>query len=156
MRQMGSPSTSTRIMDSFGSSLVAATRSRTTLVNPGGQFLLDRLSNLGDRKPIEDLPKKPLDQHPLGDGMRDAPALQVEEVLRVHRTDGRAVTATQDVVVQDLEDGPRGCLRLLREEQVTGGLVGGTAARLRLDAHLPDVPVFGPFTQPPLTHPVPR
>src|SRR3989442_14049085 len=124
MRQMGSPSTSTRIMDSFASSLVEATRSRVTLFNPGGQFLLDRLSNLGDREPIEDFAKEPLDQHPLGDGMRDAPTLEIEEVLRVNRTHRRAMAAAQDVVVQDLEDGLRGCLRLLREQQVAVGLVG--------------------------------
>src|SRR5438309_12122851 len=123
MRQMGSPSTSTRIIDSFGSSPVEATRCRVTLVNPGGQFLLDRLTNLGDRKPIENLAKEPLDQHPLGDRMRDAPALEIEEVLRVDRTHGRAMAAAQDVVVQDLENRFRGGLCLLGEQQVAIGLV---------------------------------
>src|SRR6202022_1490387 len=104
MRQIGSPSTSTRIIDSFGSSPVEATRCRA-LFNPGGQFLLDRLANLGDREPVEDLAKKPLDQHPLGDGMRDAPTLEIEEVLRVDWTHGRAMAAAQDVVVEDFENG---------------------------------------------------
>src|SRR4029077_18177010 len=99
---MGVPSTSTRFIDSFGNSLVAATRSRVTLLNPRGQFLLDRLANLGDRKPVEDFAQEPLDQHPLGDRSRDAPADEIKEVLRVHRADGRAVTAAQDVVVEDL------------------------------------------------------
>src|SRR5438477_182529 len=89
-RQVAScPSTSTRFIDSFGSSLVEATRCWVTLLNPGGQFLIDRLSDLGDRNPVEDLPEKALDQHPLGHGMRDAPALEIEEVLGIHRTDRR-------------------------------------------------------------------
>src|SRR5712692_5359299 len=118
MRQIASPSTSTRIIDSFGSSLVEATRCGATLFNPGGQFLLNRLANLGDREPVEDLAKKPLDQHALGDGMRDAPTLEIEEVLRVDRTHCRAMAAAQDVVVEDLENGLRGGLRLLRKQQV--------------------------------------
>src|SRR2546421_2121801 len=124
IRQIGSPSTSTRFIDSFGSSLVEATRCWVTLLNPRGQFLIDRLSNLGDRNPVQDLPEKPLDQHPLGHGMRDAPALEIEEVLGIHRTDGRAVTAAQDVVVEDLQDRLRSCLRLLRQQKVAICLVG--------------------------------
>src|SRR5229473_492080 len=157
MRQIGSPSTSTRIIDSFGSSLVEATRSRVTLhagnpatltsVNPGGQFLLDRLSDLGNGESVEDLATEPLDQHALGDGMRNAATLEIEEVLRVNRAHRRTVAAAQDVVVQDLEDRLRGCLRLLREEQVAVGLVRGTATRLRLDPNHPDVNALGPIAQ---------
>src|SRR6202022_1028066 len=115
MRQIGSPSTSTRIIDSFGSSLLEATRCRATLFNPAGQFLLDRFSNLGDREPIEDLAKEALHQHPLGDGMRDAPTLEIEEVLRVNRTHRRTMAAAQNVVVQDLENRLLGGLRLVRQ-----------------------------------------
>src|SRR5438445_13131262 len=101
---MAVPSTSTRCIDSFGNSLVAATRSRVTLLNPGGQFLLDRFTNLGDRKPVEDLTQEPLDQHPLCDRSRDATTDEVEEVLRAYRPDRRAVTAPKAVLVADLED----------------------------------------------------
>src|SRR5713226_10743558 len=111
MRQIGSPSTSTRIIDSFGSSLVEATRSRVTL-------------HAGN-----------------------AATLEIEEVLRVNRAHRRTVAAAQDVVVQDLEDRLRGCLRLLREEQVAVGLVRGTATRLRLDPNYPDVNALGPIAQ---------
>src|SRR6202022_3997742 len=150
MTQIGSPSTSTRIIDSLGSSLVVATRCRVTLFNPGGQFLLDRLANLGDRKPIEDLAKEPLAQHPLGDGMRDSPTLEIEEVLRVDRTHRRAMAAAQDVVVQDLENGFGGGLCLLREQEVAVGLVGAAAARCRLDPNHPDVGALRPIAQRPL------
>src|SRR3979411_3180464 len=111
---MGVPSTSTRFIDSFGSSLVEATRSRVPLFNPRGQFLLDRLADLGNREPVEHLAEEALDEHPLGDRSRDAAADEGKEVLRVARPDGRAVTATQDVVVEDLEDRLGGRLRLFR------------------------------------------
>src|SRR5207245_11462204 len=105
---MAVPSTSTRCIDSFGNSLVAATRSRVTLLNPGGQFLLDRFTDLGDRKPVEDFTQEPLDQHPLGNRSRDATADQVEEGLRVHRPAGRPGTAPEDGDDEDLDN------RLLR------------------------------------------
>src|ERR1700680_4375518 len=136
---MGTPSTSTRFIDSFGSSPVEATRSRVTLFNPRGQFLLDRLANLGDRKPIENLAQAPLDQHPLRDRPWDATTLEVEQVLRVHRTDGRAVAAPQNVVVEDLEDRFGGRLRFFREQEVAGRLVRGTPPSLFLDPHHADV-----------------
>src|ERR1700737_2423951 len=147
MRQIGPPPTSPRTIDSFGSSAVEATRCRATLFNPGGQFLLDRFSNLGDREPLEDLAKESLYQHPLGNGMRDAPSLEIEEVLWVNRTHRRTVTAAQDVVVQYLENRLRGCLRLVREQQVAVGLVGRTAPRLRFDANHPDVHALRPIAQ---------
>src|ERR1700682_2712862 len=116
MRQIGSPSTSTRIIDSFGSSLLEATRCRATLFNPGGQFLLDRFSNLGDREPIEELAKEPLHQHPFGGGVGDAPTLEGGEDVRGNRTHRRTMAAPQNVVVQDLENRLRGCLGLVREQ----------------------------------------
>src|SRR5205823_14256934 len=120
---MGSPSPPTRFIDSFGSSLVGATRCWVTLLNPRGKFLIDRLSNQCDRNPVEDLPEKPLNQHPLGHGVRDAPALEIKEVLGVHRTDGRAMTAAQDVLVEDLQAWLRGSLRVRPQQQVALGLI---------------------------------
>src|ERR1700736_3984326 len=113
MRQIGSPSTSTRTMDSLGKSPVAATRCLVTLLNAGSQFQLHNITYLADRYAVQHLPEKPLDQHPLGDRMGNSSALEVEEVLGVHRTDGRPMAATQDVIVQNLEDRLGGCLRLL-------------------------------------------
>src|SRR5437588_1443828 len=113
-RQIGSPPTSTRSIDSLGRSAVAAARCLVMLVNAGCQLLLHGVTDLGHRDPVEHLAEESLDQHALGDRLGNAPALQVEEVFRVHRTDRRAVAAAQDVVVQDLEDGLRSCLRLLR------------------------------------------
>src|ERR1700694_1978978 len=114
---MGSPSTSTCYIAPCGTPLVEAPRSRVTLFNPRGQFLLDRLANLSDRQPIEDFPEEPLDQHPLGDRSGDATADEVEEMFRVHRPDGRTMTAPQDVVVEDLEDRLAGGLGLVREQE---------------------------------------
>src|ERR1700730_9887307 len=121
---MGSPSTSTRFIDSLGTSAVAATRCLVTLLNTGGQLLLDGVANLTHRNPVQDLAEKPLDQHPLGHRVRDAAALEVEEVFGIDGADRRSMAAAQDVIVQDLEDWLRGCLRLLREQQVAVRLVG--------------------------------
>src|SRR5438105_15937191 len=124
IRQIGTPSTSTRVMDSFGSSLVAATRCLVTLhagnpatltsFNASRQLLVDGVAHLRHRQPVEDLTEEALDQHPLGDRPRDAAARQVEEVFRVDRPDGRAMTAAQDVVVEAREDRVRCRLRLIR------------------------------------------
>src|SRR3989454_10851622 len=103
-RQIGSPSTSTRIIDSLGNSAVDATRCLVTLFNSGSQLLLHSVADLGDRDSVQDLRKKPLDQHPLGDRTGDAARPQVKEVLRIHRPDRGAVAAAQDVVVEDFED----------------------------------------------------
>src|SRR3989442_1159954 len=143
MRQIGSPSTSTRFIDSFGSSLVEATRCWVTLLNSRGQFLIDRVSNLGDRKAIEDLAEEPLDQHPLGHRAWDAAALQVKEVLRVDRADGRAVTAPKDVVVEDLEDRLGRRSSFFGEQQVAIRLVRRTQTGLGLDPHHADVDAPG-------------
>src|ERR1700719_1974418 len=143
MRQIGVPSTFTCFIDSFGSSAVEATRSRVTLFNPRGQFLLDRLADLGDRKPVEDFAEEALDEHPLGDRPGDATADEVEEVLGVHRPDGGAVTAAQDVVVEDLEDRLGGRLGLIREQEVAVRLVRGTPSSLFLDPHHTDVDTLG-------------
>src|ERR1700694_5736031 len=104
MRQIGSPPTSTRFIDSLGTSSVVATRCLVTLLNTGGQLLLDGVADLAHRDPVQDLAEKPLDQHALGHRMRDAPALEIEEVFRVDRADRRTMAAARDVVVQDLED----------------------------------------------------
>src|ERR1700756_5821252 len=105
MRQIGSPLTSTRIIDSFGRSLVAATRCLTALLNACRKILLDLLPDLRHRQAIENLTEESLHEHPLGDRPGNAPALEVETVLGIDRSDRRAVTAAQDVVVQDFEAG---------------------------------------------------
>src|ERR1700687_6175879 len=153
MRQIGVPSTSTRFIDSLGSSPVEATRSRVTLHagnpatltsdNPRGQFLLDRLANLGDRQAIEDFAQEALDQHPLGDRSGNAAADEVEEMLRVHWSDGRAVATAQDVVVEDLEDRLGGRLGLVGEQE--GGIRLGrvTPSSLLFDPDHAHVDTFG-------------
>src|ERR1700693_2124902 len=143
MRQIGVPSTSTRFIDSFGNSLVVATRSRVTLFNPRGQFLLDRLANLGHRKPVEDFAQEPLDQHPLGDRPRDAATDEIEKMLRVHRPDGRAVATAQDVVVEDLEDRLGGRPGLIRKQKAALRLGRGAPASLFLDPHYANVDTLG-------------
>src|SRR2546421_1226174 len=143
IRQIGVPSTSTRFIDSFGSSLVEATRSRVTLFNPRGQFLLDRLTYLRNRQPVENFAEEALDQHPLGDRSRDAAAHEVEEVLRIDRSDGRAVTAPQDVVVEDLEDWLGGRLGLFREQKIAIRLVRRTPSSCFLDPHHAHVDTLG-------------
>src|SRR5438105_13388247 len=124
IRQIGTPSTSTRVMDSFGSSLVAATRCLVTLhagnpatltsFNARRQLLVDGVAHLRHRQPVEDLTKEALDQHPLGSRTRDAPALDIEEVLRLHWTHGRPMVAAQDAINQALQDRLRRSLRRLR------------------------------------------
>src|SRR2546426_6109150 len=93
IRQIGSPSTSTRIIDSLGNSSVDATRCLVTLFNAGSQLLLHSVTDLCDRDSVQDLRKEPLDQHPLGDRTGDAARLPAKEALRIHRPDRCAMPA---------------------------------------------------------------
>src|SRR5216684_1314365 len=141
---MGSSPTSTRSIESFGTSAVEATR---TLANARRQLLLDQVPNVLHRHPVQDLLEEALHQHALRHRARNAPAGQIEEVLRVNGADGGPVAAAEDVVVQDLEDwlGCGSCL--LRQEKVPVGLIGRGPAGILLHAHGADIHAAGRVTQ---------
>src|SRR6266576_3005961 len=99
----------------------AGTRCLVALFKARGQILRHRSTDQRYGDSVDHLPEESLDQHPLGDRMGNPPALQVEEVFGVHRTDGCAVAAAQDVVIQDLEDGLGGRLCLFGKQRVAFG-----------------------------------
>src|SRR5258706_16120462 len=113
-----------------GTSSTEATR---TLAKPRLQLRLDQLTRLLEGDAVEDLAEKALHEHPLGRPRRDAPGLQIEQVVGVDRSDRGAVSAS-DVVVVDLEHGNARGPRLVGEDEVSVRLVCVRASGALLDA----------------------
>src|SRR5712664_698549 len=107
-------------MVSSGTSSTEATRylAKTLL-----QLGLDEAAGVVERDPVEHVAEESLHDHPLGRLLGNASRAQVEEVLRVDRSDGGAVSAA-DVVVVDLEHRNRSGFGVVGENEVPVGPVG--------------------------------
>src|SRR5918996_1267095 len=96
---------------------------------------LQALADLGQRDPVEDLAEEAVHDQPLGLGVRDPPALEVEQRVLVDRPDTGGVAAPHRVVRQDLQVRHRVGLSAVGQQHVAVRLVRVHAVGVLLDDH---------------------